>query len=558
MKNWKLWLIVGLALFVRLINLDELRLTHDEMSIGYNAYSILKTGKDEWGRAWPMVFQAFGDYKLPVYIYAVVPSIAFLGLSSLAVKLPSILAGSLLVVGIYWLVKQVLHHEKLALLAALIVAVSPWSVHLSRMAFESNLALAMFVFGFNLVLYQISSQKKSIWISLVAGLLLGLTFYTYVAFRLIVAVLALGWLGILLMNRHLRPQLGFVLLGLGITLLPLIFQMTDASVMARLSQLSSTQSQGVEVVVIERHNFCFLVDPGLLSKICRRVFSIPEQTIQNFVKDYVTAISPNYLFLSGDSLEYLQDPGFGQLAWILMPFYVIGLVLWLKRKQLVDRLVLVGFLLSAIPSALVGSPQAVRLSALLPFVVIFITYGFDQTFKLLPKKLMQKLVGLVVAVVFLFLTTQYLLHYWFIYPHQYRNFFYPMGPEVAELVLSQKDKYQTIYITEDFADAHILLAFAGRLDPDWYQANIIRPEADEFGFQHPTQLGNFLFGPRKGDVFLSDKSASGVLYLSGYTDDLGTTQTFKGFSGVHTEVNITDIDLLRQILKDLIVTNLSD
>jgi len=558
MKNWRLWLIIILTLVVRLVNLDGLRLTHDEMSIGYNAYSILKTGKDEWGRSWPMVFQAFGDYKLPVYIYSVVPAVAIFGLSSLAVKLPSVLAGSLLVWGVYWLTQQLLKRKNLALLAAFIVAVSPWSVHLSRMAFESNLALVLFVFGFNLILYQILNKSKSIWISIAASLLLGLTFYTYVAFRLIVGILTICLFFILLMNRHLRQQLALVLTGLVVALVPLLFQLADASLLVRLSQLSTTQNQGIEAVVTDRQLFCFLVDPGILSKICRHIYVVPEQTAQNFAKDYLAAISPDYLFLNGDKLEYLQDPKFGQLAWILTPFYLIGLVAWLKRKDLVDRLVLLGFLVSPIPSALVGSPQAVRLSALLPFVVIFIVYGFDLSLKLIPQKILRKIFGLVVGAIFLFLTAQYLIHYWFIYPNQYRAFFYPMGPEVAKLVLDQKDNYQTIYMTQDFADAHILLAFIGRLDPEWYQKNIVRPLADGFGFQHPTQLGNFFFGPRKGDVFLSDETSSKVLYISGYTDDLGTTQTFKSFSGVHTEVNVTDIDLLRNTLESTILTSSGD
>ena len=40
----------------------------DEASFGYNAYSVLHTGKDEHGQI-AVFFEAFGEYKLPVYIY---------------------------------------------------------------------------------------------------------------------------------------------------------------------------------------------------------------------------------------------------------------------------------------------------------------------------------------------------------------------------------------------------------------------------------------------------------------------------------------------------------
>src|SRR3989338_9770825 len=54
----------------------------DEASIGYNAYSIAQTGKDEWGDFLPIHFRAFGEFKLPVYIYATVPFVAVFGLTA--------------------------------------------------------------------------------------------------------------------------------------------------------------------------------------------------------------------------------------------------------------------------------------------------------------------------------------------------------------------------------------------------------------------------------------------------------------------------------------------
>jgi len=41
----------------------------DESSIAYNAYTISRTGRDEYGEAWPLYFTAFGEFKNPVHIY---------------------------------------------------------------------------------------------------------------------------------------------------------------------------------------------------------------------------------------------------------------------------------------------------------------------------------------------------------------------------------------------------------------------------------------------------------------------------------------------------------
>src|SRR5260221_9154250 len=95
-----LLLIVGLAFTLRFYNVSDNppALSWDEVSIGYNAYSILKTGKDEHGRFLPLdTFIAYGDYKPPLAIYLTVPFVAVFGLNELSVRLPSVLFGTMTV-----------------------------------------------------------------------------------------------------------------------------------------------------------------------------------------------------------------------------------------------------------------------------------------------------------------------------------------------------------------------------------------------------------------------------------------------------------------------------
>ena len=77
-------LILCLAAFLRFSALDRVppSLNWDETAIAYNAYSILQTGKDEWGKSWPLLgFESFGEYKLPVFIYATIPGVGLFGLT---------------------------------------------------------------------------------------------------------------------------------------------------------------------------------------------------------------------------------------------------------------------------------------------------------------------------------------------------------------------------------------------------------------------------------------------------------------------------------------------
>src|SRR3989344_4794424 len=100
-----LFLIVILSFFLRFYMVAEIppALNWDEMSIGYNAYSILKSGKDEWGVSFPIHFKSYGEYKLPVQVYASIPGIYFLGLNELGVRITPVIYGTLTVLVIFFL-----------------------------------------------------------------------------------------------------------------------------------------------------------------------------------------------------------------------------------------------------------------------------------------------------------------------------------------------------------------------------------------------------------------------------------------------------------------------
>ncbi len=119
----------------------------DETAIGYNAYSILQTGKDEHGKSYPLYFQSFGDYKLPVYIYTVAISEKLFGINAFAIRFPSALFGSLTIIALYFLVLELSGKKAFALIASFFLAVNPWHTFFSRVGYEVNMATAFLVFG---------------------------------------------------------------------------------------------------------------------------------------------------------------------------------------------------------------------------------------------------------------------------------------------------------------------------------------------------------------------------------------------------------------------------
>jgi len=151
--------IFGSILRLTFTTVNPPSLNWDEVSHGYNAYSILETGKDEWGVRLPLIFKAYGDFKLPVYIYITAISEFLLGLNVLAVRLPSILAGITSIIFTFKLVKLLFKNNFLALLSAFLVTIEPWSLFLSRGAFEANLGFALFVIGVYFFLKGLKNPK---------------------------------------------------------------------------------------------------------------------------------------------------------------------------------------------------------------------------------------------------------------------------------------------------------------------------------------------------------------------------------------------------------------
>src|SRR3990167_2020828 len=169
-NNLSLIFIIILATVLRFYQLGQNppSLNWDETAHGYNAYSILKTGRDEYGYRLPLSFRSFDDYKPPIYTYLVVPSVAAFGLNDFAVRFPSAFLGVLAVLFTYLMVKELFQKTPIALLSAFFLAISPWHLQFSRVAFETNSATFWSVLGTWAFLKGIKSEDRKIayWLSL--------------------------------------------------------------------------------------------------------------------------------------------------------------------------------------------------------------------------------------------------------------------------------------------------------------------------------------------------------------------------------------------------------
>ncbi|MBU1126879.1 hypothetical protein KKF11_00865, partial [Patescibacteria group bacterium] len=202
MKKWPKLLIIAAGVFVVLISfyfrvrwldISPYSIGFDEAALGYNAYSILETGKDEFGNKFPLSLASFNDYKPALYAYLSIPFIKFLGLNQISTRIVSSLAGTIIIIfttliGYYFFSKKL----ALALFVLLLAAVQPWGLHYSRTAFESNLMTAFFTAGVFFIF-----KKKGRKNELIAVILFALSMFSYHSTRVAAPLFLLLYLFIL-------------------------------------------------------------------------------------------------------------------------------------------------------------------------------------------------------------------------------------------------------------------------------------------------------------------------------------------------------------------------
>lgn len=446
-KNYKIIFIVILliAAFFRFWHLSSLPsgLNWDEISHGYNAYSLIKTGLDQWGQPWPIFnFRAYGDYPTTANLYFTIPSIAIFGLNAFSIRLPAAIFGLLFVVFNYFFAKLIFKNEKLALFNMLLAALSPWSLFPSRGVFQSNLAQFFFIAGLYFF-YKSLIKNKYAYLS---ALLFGFSLYSYHNTRIAVPLLLVY---LIIYYRHqLKNKVHY--LSLIIFLLIAI---------PNLLNLFSAESQA-------RNRWVGIINPNSINLINeqRRLYTGPaflNRAINNKVTYFTKQLSLNYfnlfdplpLFFQGSQNYQFNPPATGLLYIVLIPFFYFGLF---RLKQF-----FIPLLISLLPAALtVGDFPSIRATIALPFYFLAISYGLSVIKK---------------SKIFYFVILVFLMEfiiYWQKYLQYNINYSQNWQYGYQEMVSKLKDnysQYQKIFITKKYGEAHEFILFYWPWDPQNYQ-----------------------------------------------------------------------------------------
>lgn len=451
--------MAAIVRFAGLVNLPA-ALNRDEAAIGYNAYSLLLTGKDEHEVSWPLNFKSIGDYKMPGYIYATTLPVKVFGLNDFSIRFWSALAGVVSVVMIYLITQNQL--------AAVLMALNPWAIFYSRIAFEANLALALFLVGFWLLL-------KKRWWGYVFWLLSALTYSS----SLIFIPLFLLWL---------KPKI----------LPTLLFLAAFGLIFINLWMVSS-----------QKANVTVFNDPAIIDYYNQTRTKVFEQSpilartwwnkevyfVRIIAGNYLKSFSPQFLLVKGDGHPWHQIPNMGYFYYVEILLALSGLIYLFKFKHSWRWWLLAWLLLAPLASAItIDAPHATRSLFLLPVIIILASFGIPKTKRL-------KIFLIVLYLVNLnYFSYQYLVNY----PKKVAETL-PVGLKESLKFIKDQNITGRIYLTGIANSTYLYPLVYSAYDPAKFQEQAVWTGPDTAGLANAYRFGSYTVVDDLADV--SDPAA---------------------------------------------------
>jgi len=528
--------IVLLAFVLRFYQLGQNppSLTWDEAAIGYNAYSILKTGKDEHGRFLPIdYFASFGDYKPPVAVYASVLSTAIFGLNEFSTRLPSALFGTLTVLATYFLVKEIFPRKNFQfsifnfqLITSFLLAISPWHILSSRAAFEANIASFFIVLGTYFLVKAIKEKGQHLLLSVLCYLS---AVYTFNTPRLFLPLFLLGLA--LIYRKELLKIKKWVIIGgcFGLIMIaPLVPHLLSEEGKLRFEEVNIFTNLEVIKTANQR------IEAEKNSLLARIIHNRRIGYGLLFLKHYLDHFNPGYLFFHGDVNPKFSIQDTGQLYLIEAPFLVLGLYYLFRSEGKTAWLIILWLLAGLVPAGMAReTPHALRTLVTLPTWQIIIAWGIIGFYQSFRSKKFKKALSLFLVTCYILHVTLFLHNYFVHYPKEFsREWQY--GYKEAVLAVAQKyGDYDKVLVSDVYGRPYIYFLYYLQYPPLKYQQEGIR-ERNVFGQYQVKGFDKFRFGDLS--QLISEEDNKKVLFVGRGEEIPQESKTLKEIKFLNGEI----------------------
>lgn len=486
-----LTLILLLAGFLRLYHLDKVPpgFHIDEVIVGYNAYSLMETGRDENGNLSPLYIDSFGDFPPAGYFYLTIPSIRIFGLNEFAVRFPHAVFGILTVLLLFLLAEKIFHNRFISFLSVFLLAISPWHIMMTRAT--SEVSSGLFVIMSGAYLFLIGSERSKIRYLILSLILFFLSFHIYPAARVIVPILAivlalLNWPK-LKTTRYRVAVFSF----LAICILSALLVILVGPGRGRFNQVGILSQAGVQLRLNEQIRE---ERPGtnalLLRLFHNKLINYSLETLSNYGKHF----SFDFLFIKGGLPIRYVVPEAGLLYLVELPFLLFGIYYIFRNKNKLFLLPVFWLLIGPIATSLTFEdvPNVRRSFFMLPAFQLITAYGFYVVLEITRKRKFLKNLLISFSALVLLFNFLYFTHQYFVHQRVYRPWYRNYG--FKELVLAMNNlspNYQKIVLTKDPNDPYIYILFYNKYDPRIYHQYAPLRSKNEWGFE------KYVFSPAK-------------------------------------------------------------
>lgn len=437
-----IFLITGFLL--RFVQIDKVPpgFDWDERSHAYNALSIVQIGKDEWGKSFPFIFTAFGDNKLPLYTYLTAFFVKIFGLNIISSKLTAILCGTLSILIVYLIFKELFENQEAALLAALFMVFSPHSLFFSRIALEPILANLFIIVG---LFFAIRFFKKKLWpYFFLATTFFVASLFTYHLAIIITPILLFFMFLFAFPNFKKTTRLIiFYLFMFFIASFFIISQYGSESVLKFKTAGLFGQKKGtvMEIDEFRDHDKNSLVSRILHNKPTFFSLALAGNYFAHFSFDYLV----NFRVTNSTQQSY-----FPPIFIVMLPFYYLGLIslvndLFSKKdpkEKLIKLFFLIWVLVSPIPSAITESaPDSRRALGSLGSWEILTSYGLLMVFLRIKKDSLKRLFFIIFTVLYLTSVVLFLNNFFLIFPNEYDYAYAFKENKIAQLIKRNYSQY---------------------------------------------------------------------------------------------------------------------
>jgi len=514
------------ALLLRAVGISSFPVgfTQDEAGLGYDAYSLLLTGKDQWGKSFPLVLRSFGDFKMPLYSYLAIPSVYLFELNEFSVRFPNAILGSFAVLTTFLMVSKITKRRELGLLSALFLAVSPWHIGLSRGAFEANLTTFFIPLGVWAFVKGISRPRFMV----LAATSFGLNLFSYHSARFFtpVLILVLVWSYL----KELKQMGGNVqgailskykwgLLIFGAFFALAIYTMFTGGAKRGLDITIFSPTDKWAAVSDRRYEATLQGLPDFYARIFSNKVSYVFET---FSKNYLSYFSTSFLFSEGaGEWSYGMIPGRGVL-YLFEAIFVLAAIFSFAKKEGFSKmgLLLLWILVAPIPAALTKGPgfAANRVAVMIPAIQVTSVWGGVYLYEKLKGRYgngLAKGFAWGVLIILLGSLAGFLEDYRYHAPLRASKAMQYGMRDIMATINSIEGNYEGVVLSRTLSVPNIWVQFYMRLDPSEVQdASHVWLRYEKLGIKYLDQLNEYSLAKFTfGDIVINDLKDRNLLVV---------------------------------------------